>query len=895
LILLRPWWLLILPVGWALVLVVARRGRRTVPRRQHRWATWLRLSGVTLLVLALAHPVAARVVRERSVLFLLDRSASVSPAGRALQDLFVAEAIGQAPAEARSGTAVFAREMRMDVALAPGRVPQQVRTVVDESGTDIAAALRGAVAVLPSEGSRRVVLVTDGAETSGDARAAARELAELGVVVDVVSLESRRGPDALIEGMEAPTAAREGELVPVTVVVRSNQSGEATLSVRAGEGEPERVEVDLRPGRNEVRVEVPAGETGVMRISAELEAPFDEVPENDRGEAVVRVLGPARLALVEGHPGEAESLAAALRAGGMVVEVMSRLPPGEELLGFDAVVLVNLPAPPAPDTERLAQFVEELGRGLVVVGGDQAYGLGNYQETAFEELLPVRSNPDDLVRRQPVAEVLVIDTSGSMGRCHCREGRQTFMQEGGINKTDISKAGAALAIEALSPTDRVGVLAFTSSSNWVIPLQNVPPPGQVEEALGTLAAEGNTEIAQALRSALEELRDAPESLRHIVLFTDGWDPDDSNLLTVSQEIADAGITLSVLATGEGAATTLSRMAAVGGGRFYPGTDLAAVPEVFVEETLRVARNLVAEGSFSPLLGAASQVTAGLTAAPPLRGYVVTTGKSAAQSPLQIGPEDPLLATWQRGLGRVTAWTSDATNRWSADWLPWEGYQEFWGRVVGDVLPAGRETPPGVTLSGGELSVRFEAPNVPLDATGLARVVDPNGQVSAVPLRRTGESSFEGEMRVGAPGAYWVAVIVEASGAVLASGSSGTVSSYSEEFAFRDPDPALVGDVTALTSGRVDPDPGAVFDAAPVQGRARRALWPWLVAGALVLFLTDVGLRRLVVARGDLSRWREALVRRRRKAVEAVDIEAREGREAIPEEQSLGRLLRRKRR
>ena len=237
-ILLRPWWLLILPVGWALVLVVARRGRRTVPRRQHRWATWLRLSGVMLLVLALAHPVAARVVRERSVLFLLDQSASVSPAGRALQDLFVAEAIGQAPAEARSGTAVFAREMRMDVALAPGRVPQQVRTVVDESGTDIAAALRGAVAVLPSEGSRRVVLVTDGAETSGDARAAARELAELGVAVDVVSLESRRGPDALIEGLEAPAAAREGELVPVTVVVRSNQSGEATLSVRAGEGEP---------------------------------------------------------------------------------------------------------------------------------------------------------------------------------------------------------------------------------------------------------------------------------------------------------------------------------------------------------------------------------------------------------------------------------------------------------------------------------------------------------------------------------------------------------------------------------------------------------------------------------------------------------------------------------
>ena len=57
------------------------------------------------------------------------------------------------------------------------------------------------------------------------------------------------------------------------------------------------------------------------------------------------------------------------------------------------------------------------------------------------------SNPDDLVRRQPVAEILVIDSSGSMGACHCNMGAAT---EGGVVKTDIARAGAELAIEALT-------------------------------------------------------------------------------------------------------------------------------------------------------------------------------------------------------------------------------------------------------------------------------------------------------------------------------------------------------------------------------------------------------------------------------------------------------------
>ncbi len=918
---LAPWWLLAILPAVALVVVIARHGRRSVSPRQHRVATVVRSVGVVLLVLALAQPLLVHTSGTRSVLFLLDRSSSITDQARAAQEEYVQEAATAAGLTDHTAIAVFGRDVRLDEALSTTVDFTTVHTVVDESATDLASALRSAAAVMPTEGSRRIVVLTDTVETTGDARAAARELADAGIAVDVVSLVTGRSLDALIDRVDAPSVAREGETVPVDVVIEATAAGPAVVTVTAGETEVE-VPVDLEVGTNRVTVEVPATSSGVMRVVATVAAGFDRVPENDRGEALVHVLGPAQVAVVEGKIGDGEALTAALEAAGMEVDVLTAVPDAGGLLSYDGVVLVNVPNPGDDVAADLASYVEDLGRGLVVVGGDQAYGLGDYQDSALEEILPVSGDPDDLVRRQPVAEVLVIDTSGSMAACHCESmERHNETIESGVNKTDISRAGAGLAIEALQDSDRIGVLAFTSGTRWALPLEAKPDQATIDEALGSLVPQGDTEISAALREALTALRDAPEEIRHIVLFTDGWG-DDPDLLDVAQQIAADGITLSVLGTGEGTGEMLRRMAALGGGQFYPGRDLDAVPEIFVEETLRVARPLVAEGSFLPALGAASQVTSGLTASPPLQGYVLTRPKPAAQIALEIGPGDPLLASWQRGLGRATAWTSDATGRWSADWLPWDGFVDFWGRVVSEVLPAGRETPPEVRFDGGALAIGFEA-DASLDAVGVAQVRAGDGDVTAVPMQRTGESRFEARVPVTAAGAYWVAVQVEDGGAVVASGSSGVVAGYSDEFAFREADPSLAGDVAEATGGRLDPVATAAYDTAPRRGAAEIGLWPWLAALALALFLLDVTLRRLVVSRGDLAMWRAALRRTSREPVraletgalpvagsgrgpdaireeapsppgEAVDHPAPPSREVYEEEHTLGRLLRRKR-
>jgi len=106
----NPWWLVAAVPVLAIAWLVARKGGRTVPRRQHRAATWVRLAALVLLVMAAAQPILTRAVDDRSVLFLLDRSASISAEAAAEQEEFLILALAEARADAQTAVAVFGRD-----------------------------------------------------------------------------------------------------------------------------------------------------------------------------------------------------------------------------------------------------------------------------------------------------------------------------------------------------------------------------------------------------------------------------------------------------------------------------------------------------------------------------------------------------------------------------------------------------------------------------------------------------------------------------------------------------------------------------------------------------------------------------------------------------------------
>ncbi len=877
-------WILLALAAVLIAEYAVSRKTRGVPRRQWRAGVAARIAIALSLLGALLNVSLPRGGGGVATVFLVDASDSMGAAGREEALDWVREALSHQPNASRAGVVLFGGDARVEVTLAAQAQLNQAAVQVDATRTNLAGALRLAGALLPEDARRRVVLVSDGRATEGDAATEAKRLKEDGVDLDVHAVAGATGADAAIARLDAPNLARKGESFVLRATVVATRAGAARLSLFREDALLEERTVDLVAGDNIVEFPQTAGDPGLSRFRLEVDAPGDSVHANDTGFAAVSVDGPAKILVAEGAAGNGTSLANALRAGGLLVDVVKapELPALDRLSTYSATVLVDVDARSLSGEQvaALGAATRDLGRGLVVLGGDRSYALGGYRDSELEKLLPVISDIKDPKRRQSVAEVLAIDSSGSMAACHCRDGNNGIASgnnflDGGVNKTDISRAAAARAVEALGPEDQVGVLAFNTEQAFVVPLQRNPSPEEVEKKLRTLSPAGGTDLRQPLQTAAAELRKAQALLKHIVLFTDGF-TDQGGLHALADQaraLAEEGITVSVLATGEGASEELRKVAEAGRGRFYPGRDLSEVPQLMAQEVVLASRDFVNEGEFFPRVVGAGPAVENLAESPPLLGYLATTAKPTAETQLRVGAEDdPLLASWRVGLGRATSWTSDASTRWSKHWAAWGGYTAFWSAVVKDTLPLGgaEGTAVAAEVDGERLTITAESDQPwPDGATATARVAGPDGSSTEVRLERVAGGRFAGEVDATAPGSYSVGVSVDGPGGVVASGIALASQSYAPEYRPTPAQPDDLARLSRLSSGRGAIEAAAAFDRESLAaGHARRALAGLLLLLAALLWPLDCALRRLsfsaapVVAAGRLLEGVRSAARRR---------------------------------
>ena len=125
---------------------------------------------------------------------------------------------------------------------------QLIQPAQQPDGTDLAAGLRLAADLLPTDYRPRVVLLSDGQETTGDAVAQARLLKARGVQVDVVPLPSAIGPEALVESVSTPNVVNEGERFSIGVHLVSNVATDGTLRVYVNDQLLVEQAVSLNPG-----------------------------------------------------------------------------------------------------------------------------------------------------------------------------------------------------------------------------------------------------------------------------------------------------------------------------------------------------------------------------------------------------------------------------------------------------------------------------------------------------------------------------------------------------------------------------------------------------------------------------------------------------------------------
>jgi Mg-chelatase subunit ChlD/uncharacterized membrane protein len=832
------WLLLLLVPLWLLALVS--------PLRIAPWRRWLSLGLRTLmfsaLALALAGAQFVRPAAHTTTVFVVDNSDSVAPATRAKADRYIQAALSRMPEGDRGAIVVFGGEAIVERPPSDNR--QFIRTTVvpPSDHTDINRALQLALAILPSEARKRIVLLSDGAETRGQALEAATLARTAGVPIETVSLI---GPpaaeDVVLEALEAPGTAREGQQVRLVVQAHSGRQTSAELQVLLDRQPILQTTVQLDVGLNRIPLSVAAPGPGFHAWEARLVAPDDTVGANNVQFSFSEVRGKPRVLLIEGAPGRGANLSAALQAAQLNPAVIAPKDLPSSLIGMDAydvIVLVDVPyrALPKRAASLLPAYVRELGRGLLMVGGEDSYAAGGYLDTPVETALPVTMRARGVKVQPDVALVLVIDRSGSMAG----------------EKLDLAKEGAAQSFAALTDQDQIGVVAFDDTAQWAVGLQKKPPAQDFLQSLGNIGGGGGTDLRPGLEQATNALEGAQAKVKHVVLLTDGLAP--YNYDDVIQRMKRAGITLSTVGI-EDYDPNLEKIAPETGGRFYEVDNLNDIPRLFFDESLRITRRGIVEKEFTPVVTFPAPAVRDLRSAPLLYGYNAVTSKDTAQVILESDDGDPILAQWQYGLGRAAAWTPDMKGQWAKDWVRWDQFGRFAAQLVGTLLP----TP---SLEGFEAGTSIEGTSLALDLraealdgrarTGLGpvgRIVSSDGSVQELPLIEVEPGRYRGTIGLPEAGVYRAQVLVKSSdGQALGVVSTGAVVPPSAEYLQRDGNATLLQTLAERTGGQMELPIERVWEApATTSRRSQPATWPllWL---AVLLWPLDIAVRRLLLPR-----------------------------------------------
>jgi len=844
--LLNPWaltLLVLLPLaGW-----IASRGGVHMPRDRAWFSLALRLLVLALLVLALAMPRVLRTANRLSTVFLVDVSNSITPDQVNAELGWIRSALAAQGPRDQAGVVLFGANAVVEQPLSHLTSLPRFASTVEQGHTDIAAAVRLGLGLLPNTTARRLVLLSDGNENLEQSLDQARIAGAAGVQLDVVPIAKNQTPEVYVKQVVAPDSLREGETFALTVTVVSNVVTRAELRLLTDGQVSSQEAVQIHSGTNSFVFNHQPLPGGPHVFQAIVQPGEDTVSQNNQASAFTNVAGKPKVLIIDGDPGDSTALAAALRSQGTQVDLStpSGLPADlPTLRAYDTVVLSNVPADrltPA-QMQNLQTYVRDLGGGLLVVGGNKSYGTGNYHNTPLETVLPVTS---EVAPREDLPSTAVF-----------------FIIESLENNLgiDISREAAKAAINALSPLDQVGVSDGTQP--WAIPVQQVNNKAALLSKIDGLQMGDPSSYAPFFDAARQQLLASNAKVKHIILLGDG-DASDSYQSQI-EAIAAEHITVSVVGTNvlPQDLQLLQNIAQWGQGRYYDGNDPFNIPRLLLQETQLVARPAIVEQTFQPLPAASSPILSGIGAShlPPLKGYVATTPKPTAQVILASNQGDPVLAEWQYGLGRAAAWTSDTKGQWAADWVTWPNFAQFWSQVVKSTLPGQIEQNLQTTISpsagGASATVTVDSQNANRELQNFlgttAVVFDPAGTRQEVTLNQVAPGEYQGQFPDSAQGVYLVEIVQRNSRQqVVGAETKGYVVPYSPEYDVVDTNVNLLQQLAAATGGSVLASAADAFAHTLAAPGGATPIWPELAAAALLLFLLDVASRRLRISPAGL--------------------------------------------
>ena len=906
------WLLICLPVLW----YWSYRSLASLGRYRRLFALALRTVVMLLIVLALANIQLLRSSKTMTVIFLLDQSASIPQDEREAMAKYVEEAVKKhrdSRHDDRASAIAFGRESSIEIPPFDDdiRFVNGIETArgLRRDATNLADAMKLALATFPEGTARRVVVVSDGNQNLGDAESAARQLIDDGVGIDVVPIFLRAHREVAVDRVTLPPNIRQGSPFDARVIVNNMTeatenddglvSGTLKLVRRVG-GQQEVISespVEIKPGKNVYRFQHQIDEPDFYEYQAiftSADEQMDHLAQNNRATAFTHVRGQGRVLIVEDwenrisdDEGEFSDLVSRLRAMKLEVSVMftdELFTSLAELQRYDTIILANTPRSSGTNADNISNFndaqvrmlienTRNTGCGLLMIGGPNSFGAGGWANTELEEAMPV----DFQIRNAKIQAVGAL--AMVMHACEIPEGNHW------------QKVIAREALKALGPQDYCGVIHWNGNEQWMwgqpTGFARVGQNRQRMQARISRMTPGDMpefNPSMKMTAAAFASLGNKAAVKHMIIISDG-DPSPPALTTLNQ-FKKLGVQITTVAVGghgPAASTTLNRIATFTGGKYYQVNNPKALPRIYQKEARRVARPLIVDGkNLTPKLTAQHEIMEGINTMPPTTGFVMTSIKAnplverVLLSPYPAEEEHAtILAAWNYGLGRTAVLTTDAGKRWATQWTGWDQYDKFFNQLVRwSMRPSGDTGNFSVTtaIKDGKVKVVVDALDKEdnflnfLDIS--SSIITPSMGSEEMEVRQTAPGRYVGEFDASESGSYLVVVNPGGGQAPLRLGVNVP---YSQEYRDRETNVGLLTRLAQMqpkggAEGAIvaDENQDQLADLVATEVGMEKILktnafrrdlasaissnyvWPWLILMSGCVFFGDVFVRRVAV-------------------------------------------------
>jgi Ca-activated chloride channel homolog len=848
------WLLLLAPLaaapGWL--------GWRGTHRAASAVAALLRLGCFAVLVVLMAGPLVPAKERARglAVVALLDQSRSIAPDQRGWMQAQLDRLRRTMGPDDRLAVVDFGRNAQLSAGLDNPRVLQTVPAKIDPGATDIAGALTAGSVIFPAEAEKKILLLSDGNETQGDALGVLPALVEQGIQVFTDAPPATELKRIAINSFEAPDPVRAHLNFALQIAIESDADTPvaAHLELLRDNSPVARFPVRLLPGLNRFELPYHLDQPGAYVLTAELTAGDGLEVVNGRADATASVIPTPRILVVSAD--RPMSMVSALRLRDYRVDITTpeRLTKrAEDYLGYQAVILSDVSAVTLPvDVQRaLDQYVSDFGGGLIATGG--ILRETNFRKSPLENALPIRFVPQPPPpSREPLGIYLCIDRSNSMSY----NSRYPAVRDG--ERIRYAKQAAIALLRQLDDSDYVGVIAFDSQPYVIARLHPLGVDrAALEQKIMRLEPGGGTDFKEALEISAADLIESGLSVRQIILLTDGdtnrqYHEHDQLIADLSRE----RIPVSTVRIGPDQANLrlLEDFAEATGGIFYRVQDIEKLPQLFIRLSHQAMQTPQHQSKIG--LDPNNSILRGIKAEdiPSLEFFNVTEPKDGASVPLYIdhdGHNVPLLAAWQYGLGRSSVFAADPDSLATVGWIHWNRYAEFWSQLVSWTMRQGAAGPFELEVRAtrtGDLKIEAESSGAVKAGDLIVRISGPYGAAFDVPLTQVGDALYHGEAPA-LPGGKYNARLVRKNGRieqVVASqpfAVAATRAADADELSLRPPNTDLLRRLAAESNGGFDVPARQMLRITGSTITVHRSADPYLIPLAILLLLGEVFVRR----------------------------------------------------